>query len=166
MSFLEQVIDTSLKIPGVRINREIFIREQLKVYYSDDIIAKAIEENPSFAGIPKSAIDKIAKSTIKNHIRISTAASFITGLPGGVAMLGAIPVDIAQFYANVIMLAQKLAYLYGGPDMSDKNDSEVLKDMLALFLGVMFGVVQANKIMAEISRRLAAEVAKRVQTEL
>lgn len=162
MSFMEQVLETSLTVPGVKVDRSSFLREQFKVYYSEDVIQKAIDLNPTFAGIPHSAIEKIAKSTIKNHVRVATTASFVAGLPGGFAMLGSIPADMAQFYANVVIIAQKLAYLYGWPDLSDKNDSEVLKEMVSLFLGVMFGISQANKVMAEISRRLAAEIAKRV----
>ena len=162
MSFLEQVIDTSLRIPGVKVDRNSFLRDQFKIYYSEETILKAIEMNPSFAGIPGSGINRIAKSTIKNHVRVASVASFVAGLPGGLAMLGTIPADMAQFYANVVILAQKLAYLYGWPDFNDKNDSEVLKDMITLFLGVMFGVAQANKVMAEVSRRLAVEVTKRV----
>ena len=37
-----------------------------------------------------------------------------------------------------------------------------MKDIVAAFLGVMFGVSQANKVIAEISRRLAVQVSKRL----
>lgn len=77
-------------------------------------------------------------------------------------MVATIPADMAQFYAHVVMLVQKLAYLYGWPELSEENGSEVLKDMLMLFLGVMMGVVQANKALFKVLRRLAVEVAKRV----
>jgi hypothetical protein len=162
MSFLEQIIDNSLKVPGMKVDRNSFLRDQFSKFYSEKTIEQAIAYNPTHADIPKTAIDRIAKSTINNHVRLGTLASFGAGLPGGFAMVATIPADMAQFYGHVVILAQKLAYLYGWPEFSEENGSEVLKDMLMLFLGVMMGVAQANKVMFEVSRRLAIEVVKRV----
>lgn len=162
MSFLNQVIDTSLKVPGIKVDRRQFLSEQLSPFYSQEVVKLALDTNPTFAKVPDNAIDTIAKSVIKNHTRLGTTISFAAGLPGGLAMLGTVPLDLAQFFSNVLILAQKLAYLYGWPDISDEESPEVFKDMLALFLGVMMGVSQANKALGEISRRLAVEVLRRV----
>lgn len=162
MSFLEQIIDNSLKVPGMKVNRNSFLKAQFSKFYPEETVEQIIAYNPAHAKIPNADVDRIAQSTINNHVRLGTLASFGAGLPGGFAMVATIPADMAQFFGHVVILAQKLVYLYGWPELSEENESEVLKDMLMLFLGVMMGVAQANKAMFEVSRRLAIEVVKRV----
>jgi hypothetical protein len=125
-----------------------------------EIVDQVIANNPSSANIPIRVIDELAKHSIRYHIRIATGVSAAAGLPGGLWMAGTIPADTTQFYGNVFALSQKLAYLYGWPDLDDKSDVDQLKNMVILFLGVMMGMAQFNKLMAEIARRLAIEIAK------
>lgn len=162
MSFLYQVIDGSLKIPGVKIDRTAFLQNQLSQFLPDSTVQEAIRSNPSAANIPQRLIDRIALSTSKNHIRVASAASFALGLPGGAFVVASIPVDASQFFAQVIILAQKLAYLYGWPDFDDENNNEVLIDMLMMFFAVMLSVQGANKLMINVANRFAIEIAKRV----
>jgi len=159
---LGTLIQKCLSVPGARVDREKFLRENLSLYTPAEVVENAIEENPSKAGIPTHLIDELAKHSIKFHIKTATACSAASGLPGGLWMAGTIPADTMQFYANVIILSQKLAYLYGWPDLDDKNDIDQLKNMVILFLGVMMGISQFNKLVAEVSKRLAIEIVKRV----
>lgn len=67
-------------------------------------------------------------------------------MPGGVAMVATIPADIAQYFAYMIRIMQKLAYLYGFEDFElNKNTiSDDTMNQIMIFLGVMFGVQGAN----------------------
>ena len=47
-------------------------------------------------------------------------------------MVGTVPADLAQFYWHTLVLAQKLAYLYGWPDLSDKGEVDECQSPRAL----------------------------------
>ena len=109
-------------------------------------------------------INKIANSCINSHTTKVTAISAAAGLPGGLILMATIPADLAQYYWHVFVLAQKLAYLYGFPDLRDKdgNLTDTACDMLTLFVGVMMGTSAANQAIRGIAKGLAEQVAKRL----
>ncbi|WP_187996692.1 hypothetical protein [Flaviflexus equikiangi] len=90
-------------------------------------------------------LSAIAERAVSFETRNSSGASFISGIPGGFAMLGAIPFDIGQYYVHSLRIMQKLAYVYGWHDFLedvDEVDDETL-GILAAFFGVMMGVGSA-----------------------
>ncbi len=163
------ILKTSLSLPGARIDRSAFLKSQLSPHFSPDIVAKAIEGRPAAAGIPMDKIDDIAASCIGWHtVQVSTI-SFVTGLPGGWWIAGTIPADLAQFYWHSIVTCQKLAYLYGWPELIDDDqgattDDETLMRM-TLLIGVMMGAQGAARIVTEFAERFAMEVARRLPRE-
>ena len=72
-------------------------------------------------------------------------------------MLGTIPADITQYYYHVFKLSQKLAYLYGYPDLFDQdgNATDDSINMLTLFVGVMMGATAANKAVRQIAQNMS-----------
>lgn len=159
----DRIMSAVLAIPGVKVDRVAFLRSQLKSYCDESRIQLAIEERPANAGVPPEVIDKLANGCINLHVAAASSMSFAAGLPGGLAMAGTIPADTAQFYWHATVLAQKLAYLYGWPDLL--NDGEVddeTKLQVTLLIGVMLGAAQANKVVGEVARRIAEQVARRV----
>jgi len=158
------LLRTSLKIPGARIDRVKFLKSQLNKHVSDIIMKKAIESRPALAGIPQEKIDDLASSCIGWHTVQVSSLSFVAGLPGGWWIAGTIPADLAQFYYHVIVLSQKLAYLYGWPEFlgedEDADDETILR--LTLFIGVMMGATGATKVLNELAERFSKEVLKRL----
>ena len=61
-------------------------------------------------------------------------------------------------------VAQKLAYIYGWPDLLDENGqiTEGTRNVLTLFVGVMLGAELTNGIIKQISKNLAQQIAKRL----
>lgn len=78
-------------------------------------------------------------------------------MPGGVAMVATIPADIAQYFAYMMRVMQKLAYLYGFEDFElNKNTiSDDTMNQIMIFLGVMFGVQGANAGVKKIAEATA-----------
>ena len=157
LDFLAKVV----RVPGVRVNREEFLRQELrKLHLSDDVIARAIDLNPLHAGVSLTAIDRLAEEAISYETNKSAAISFVAGIPGGFAMLGTIPADLMQYYAHALRIMQKLAYLYGWgellPDGRD-TDGDTL-GVLAVFFGVMLGVGGAAQSLTAFAR-VAAKTA-------
>ncbi len=156
----DNMMDQSLKIPGMKVNRIEFLTEAFK-NYGDDI---AFESNRPIDYFEKSTIEKVAKDVINKHLTLVSLTSTAAGIPGGFAMIGTIPADMAQFYGHVLVSAQKLSYLYGWPNLLDEENkvTEGTRNILTLFVGVMFGAQTANKAISELSKNVSIQVAKRV----
>jgi len=158
------VLKSALAIPGVKVDRKSFLIKELYPYCEKDIIDKAIETTPAKAGVSKGNIEKIVTGVIKYHTTLVTSISASTGIPGGLWMIGTIPADLAQFYYHILQVVQKLAYIYGWPDIFEEgkelNDETLY--VITIFIGVMSGVKSANEAIKIISKQLAKEVAERL----
>ena len=159
-----RVMGAALAIPGAKVDRASFLYSQLSSYCDDkEQVLKAIEDRPANAGISPDIIDRLADSVIRSHVIGASGLSFVAGLPGGLAMAGTIPADTAQFSWHAIVLAQKLAYLYGWPDLLKNGEvDEETKQHIILLIGTMLGAAQANKAIGEVARRVAEQIGKRV----
>ena len=158
-----KVLRAALALPGAKVNRDSFLFSQLTSHCTKEQVQQAIETRPAAAGVPADVIDQIADSCIKGHVLKASSISFATGLPGGLAMAATIPVDVAQFYWHAVVLAQKLAYLYGWPDLTDNGEVDEQTELqLTLFIGTMMGASVARKGIAELAERLAVQVAHRL----
>ena len=157
------VMRQALAVPGVKVDRENFLRGQLARCCDDAQVKLAIADRPANAGISSSVIDEIADGCVKRHTLEASSISAMTGLPGGWTAAVAVPADLAQFYWHILVLQQKLAYLYGWPDLLHNGDvDDETRYHLTLFTGVMHGVVEAKKVVTEMAKRIADEVQKRV----
>ena len=146
---IEDFIILGLKTPGVRIQREEFLRAEFMKKFPKDIIEKAISLTPAQAGI---SIEDINSAAL--------------GMPGGISMVATIPADIVQYYGYMLRAAQKLMYLYGFPEIdtnenNQKFDSETL-NILILCLGTMYGVQGANTAIKALAKAFADGVQKKM----
>jgi hypothetical protein len=160
------IILMALKVPGVKVNREDFLRKEFFKNHPKEVIDKAVETTPALAGIPSEEIDKIVDEVIKFERNAVSGISVALGVPGGVAMAATIPADIAQYYGYMLRAAQKMLYLYGFPELlSDgddvKLDTETINS-LTLCLGIMNGVAGANNMIKGMSKALATGVEKKL----
>lgn len=157
------ILAGAMKIPGVKVDRREFLFNKLNPYLDDTKLLEAINSNPT-TKVSREILDKIADSVISYHTRFVTTTSAVAGVPGGFAMIGTIPADTMQYYWHVLVLAQKLGYIYGWPDLTDKdgNLTEESTNVLTLFIGVMSGVAAANEGINLLARNLSKEVVKRL----
>lgn len=162
VSLWNKVMSNALNLPGVKVDRETFLRTELLPYCTKDELEKAILS--PVAVVSKERIDALANACIRNQTTKVTAISTVAGIPGGLAMAATIPADVLQYYFHIFVMAQKLAYLYGMPNLCDKDGkfTEVSQDLLTLYVGVMMGVSVANNAIKSISKAFAVQVAKRL----
>jgi len=139
------------------------LKEKLSLYCNEKQLETALSMSPVKV-FSRNQIDKIADSVISSHVIKVTAISTVAGIPGGLAMAATIPSDIAQYYYHVFNLSQKLAYLYGYPDLLDENGkvTDATINLLTVFSGVMMGAAVANNAIREISKQLAETAIKRL----
>jgi hypothetical protein len=156
------VLTSAAKLPGVRINREEYIRKALTRYCAEEDIHRAIEKTPAAAGIPLEVLDRAANDSISFE---SAKVSALAGIPGFMALPATVPADLAQYVGHMLRIVQKLAYLYSWPDLfsSDSDDlDDATKGVLTLFVGVMFGTQSANTAVGKVAGMMSKQVAKKL----
>jgi hypothetical protein len=161
------VLRTALALPGVKVDRKAFLRRALSKHVTEKVLQSAIDTSPAKAGVSKNTIRRIATANIKWHRAGISALSFASGLPGGWWIAGTVPADLTQSFWNVLVILQKLAYLYGWPELftedSELDDETLL--ILTVFVGAMLGAESAAKVLGDIAERAAAQVLKRLPRE-
>ena len=161
------VLRTALLLPGVKVDRQAFLRRALSRHVTEKVLQSAIDTSPAKAGVSKNTIRRIATANIKWHRAGVSALSFASGLPGGWWIAGTVPADLTQSFWHVLVILQKLAYLYGWPELFSEDselDEETLL-ILTVFVGAMLGAESAAKVLGDIAERAAAQVLKRLPRE-
>lgn len=165
--FAASVLRRAASLPMVKVNREAFLRKEIARHYPGVDIERAVALSPTAAGLTLAQIDKIARRVIQAETKQAAGLSFLTGLPGGIGLAVAVPADVAQYFAHVMRVEQKLAYLYGWRSMLNE-DGEVddnTMNQLMLLMGVMLGVEAAEKAVTSLATTVAqhsmAKAAKR-----
>lgn len=160
---MTDVIGMVIQIPGVKVSRTDFLKEQFKDA-SPELMESIVNDGPVKAGCSRKELYKIAGRIVYKKTVISTGASFLAGMPGGFAMAATIPADMAQFYGVALGLAQEIAYLYGAEDLwsGDVLDEEKVTNQLILYCGVMMGAGGAAQAVKVMSSRLAQQIINRL----
>ena len=163
---IEDVIIMGLRVPGICVDREQFLRNEFRKDFPEEVIDDIVAFCPAHAGITPEQIEKYADEVIKFERTCVTGISAALSTPGGFAMAASIPADIAQYYGYMLRAAQKLLYLYGFPeiDLTEKGakfDTETL-NILILCLGVMYGVAGASNALKVVAKALGTGVQKQL----
>src|SRR5699024_3529348 len=160
---LENVIITALQVPGVKVDRESFLRDQFKKE-NKSLLDSILSDGPIKAGYPQKALYKKATAVVNRNTLVSSGASFAAGLPGGFAMAATIPADTVQFFAIALRTAQEIAYLYGQENLWSDGmlDSEKVMNQLILYIGVMLGSSTASQTVRVLSSSLAQKLLKQL----
>lgn len=175
-----KILNTVLKMPGIKVDRIAFLRNALKGHCNPQRLDMLANVRP-YTIVNDKVIDSEAKACINRHTALATTGSTIAGLPGGLALAATIPGDITQYFFHVVVLAQKLAYLYGFPDFfsyhTDSQEEEDSKagaatandelsdttcDMLTIFIGSMMGVKVADQGLNELTKGIAQSAVSRL----
>lgn len=159
---LESVITSAIQIPGVKVNRRKFLSE---LFATEDVaIQDILDLGPVAAEIPQEKLSTMASKLILTRTSQSSLASFVAGIPGGLAMAATIPADVLQFFGMALRLAQELSYLYGAQDLwqNGQVDDEKVKNQLLLYCGVMFGVSGAVSGVRVLSTQIAKTTLKKL----
>lgn len=149
---LESIISAAIKIPGVRVDRSAFLKEQFS-FLDAERFSKLVFNGPISVGIDRYTLYTKSKKLIGEAVGSSTRNSFALGLPGGAALLATIPGDMAQFYGTAIKLAQQIAYIYGEDNLweGEKPDIEQIRKKLILYVGAMLEADGARALLRLIT---------------
>ena len=170
VSLWNKVLETSLRLPFVQVDRQEFLTKELSKFCTPMEVITALDDSP-LKVLSKKEIDKLANQCISYHLTMVCGTSALMGLPGGWWMAGTIPTDITQFYGHILSLMQKLIYLYGWPSLMDVNhqlDDESL-NIMTLFVGAMMGnkvaVEALGKVVGQISKNASIKISETVMAQ-
>lgn len=158
-----EVLAVAVKAPMVKIDRTEFLKNNFSREVEPKMVDKIVQTSPIKAGVSEHILKKIARECIKNETYNVSALSFGTGFGG---LIG-IPADLAQYLVHVLRISQKLAYIYGYPSMIsiDGAMDDATKNIILLFIGMMYGVKGTEKVIANLSVTLAEQIAKNISRE-
>lgn len=120
--FANKIIRLAASLRAVKIDRDVFLRTELKKRCPNADIERALETTLAEAGVPAEVIDEIARSAVDFETKKCAALSFLSGIPGGAALAATVPADLAQYFAHVMRIEQKLAYVYGWQTFLNEDD--------------------------------------------
>lgn len=135
------VLRNAAGMPGVFIDRGAFLRRAF-AGYPEPVIEQAVKYTPQQAGIAMADIDELAEAVIIWESRQAGALSMAAGLPGVVGKVLLEAPDVVQYFAHLMRAEQKLAYLYGWPQMlrTGHDVEEENLSRLVLLMGIMLEV--------------------------
>lgn len=159
----DKVLAVAVKAPMVKIDRAEFLKNNFSREVEPKMVDKIVQTSPIKAGVSEHILKKIARECIKNETYNVSALSFGTGFGG---LIG-IPADLSQYLVHVLRISQKLAYIYGYPSMIsiDGGMDDATKNIILLFIGMMYGVKGTEKVIANLSVTLAEQIAKNISRE-
>lgn len=140
--FAYEIMKRAASLKVVKIDRGEFLCTTIKRHCPEVDAALAVASSPIEAGVTPCDLDQIALDVIEFETKKCASLSFLAGIPGGVALAGTVPADLAQYFAHVMRVEQKLAYLYGWESFlspEDEVDDETLMKLIVL-MGVMLEV--------------------------
>lgn len=159
-----KMFDQILKIPHVLVNRQKFLSQTFDEFGlkpTDFII------NNGQKILRPEIRDKILGTVIKETAQDSSKIAFINGIPGGLTMIATLPADLLQYYIFVVILAQKIGYLFGLANLLDLNNNLTVdgKRRLILYVGSMSGLAVAGSAVRVLSVNKAEIIMGKITNE-
>lgn len=166
--FAKAIMQRAASLKVVKIDRGTFLRSEIKKRFPEIDADFAAETTPAEAGIAPEDLDRMAIDAIDLETKKCAGLSFLAGVPGGLAMVGTVPADLAQYFAHVMRIEQKLAYIYGWQTFlneEDEVDDETVMKLVVL-MGVMMQVGgAANAVTTFAANTARAGIEKAIQKQ-
>ena len=166
--FAKAIMQRAASLKVVKIDRGDFLRSEIKKRFPEIDADFAVETTPAEAGIAPEDLDRMAIDAIDLETKKCAGLSFLAGIPGGLAMVGTVPADLAQYFAHIMRIEQKLAYIYGCQTLlneEDEVDDETVMKLVVL-MGVMMQVGGAASAVTTFAANTArAGIEKAIQKQ-
>lgn len=163
-----EVLKNAIRVPYVEIDRDKFLMKELSEKFDAKTVVLAIETSPAQAGIKPRELKDVAKKCIDYELKKCTALSAASGVPGGFSIVATIPADFVQYFAHMLRVIQKVAYIYSFPQLTieetkngDFANSEIGQFFIGC-LGVMFACDGATAAVQSLSKAFEQKVTKTI----
>lgn len=155
---IDDILAVALNAPGVRIDRDEFLTKNFSRIVKPEKVQEILKTSPIRANISTKKLSDVAKECINYETYKVSLLSVGSGFGG----LVGIPADLAQYLVHVIRISQKLAYIYGWPEIIniDEGLDEETKNIIFLFMGEMYGIKSSNELISAVSKTYAQKLSK------
>ena len=113
-----KAIVLAVEFPGVKIDRNEFLQKNFSKYFEPSMVNEIINTSPIEAKVDDKILNEIAINCIDYEKYKVTLLSAGAGVGG----ITTVPADMVQYFAHVFRISQKLAYVYGWPDIFNCGD--------------------------------------------
>ena len=163
---VDDILERVFHLPGIQVDRDELLTKVFRKGHLKQLDT-ILEQGPVRAGVPREEILRNARERLRDATLKSSAASFVTGLPGGLALAAALPADVMQNLIFSIRTAQEISYLYGQEsfwkgEVGFKNEAS--RNKLLAYMAVMFTVAGADQLVRvtsePVGKMLGAKIAE------
>lgn len=163
-SLWKLLLDKALSCKELKVNRDEFLIAAFAPYGTSEQAESLAYKRPIDV-YNREILNRVADDIVREHAS-NVFASFAAMDVFWPLICSIIPItkDWAQFYWQMIVVAQKLAYIYGWPDLSD-DEGELKEDaerMLTLFIGTAYEVYDAPPALSEVAIMAAMRWTKKL----
>ena len=147
----ESMLSLALKNNLARINRNRFLATSLAPFCTPEDLNKIAFLRPESL-VEVQVLDHLGKEIVEKHLNQAALISGGAGLLGASAMWLSVPGDTLQFVTQLVIMTQKLAYLYGWDDFffnEEPTDETIAR--LSLILGYGVGVHEAKGVIMSVA---------------
>lgn len=126
-----------LKTAQLYVDRNSFLRKTFPQAYGSRTGNSPLPA-PKQMGISTAELHQKAMGIIRNYTLRTSFISAGLGIPGGAMIPVTVSTDLYQYYGQLLIVAQKISYLYGLNDLSQADDEtqfQILSSMLWIMLG-------------------------------
>lgn len=154
----DRFLDLALGANMAQINRVEWLTDALYPFLSITELEQLATEPPhSFLSVKE--LNHIANQEIRRHTELLAMGSAGSSLTGCIATWVGIPTELAQYSVNLVLLIQKLAYLYGWDDFYSYGAvTAETKARITFMMGSMLGIREADALLRNACRSYQGQV--------
>lgn len=154
----DRFLDLALGANMAQINRVEWLTDALYPFLSITELEQLATEPPhSFLSVK--VLNHIANQEIRRHTELLAMGSAGSSLTGCIATWVGIPTELAQYSVNLVLLIQKLAYLYGWNDFYSYGAvTAETKARITFMMGSMLGIREADALLRNACRSYQGQV--------
>lgn len=143
----DRFLNLVLRSDVAQINRVEWLTDVLYPFLSITELEQLATE-PPHRFLSVKVLNHIANQEIRRHSELLAMGSAGSSLTGCVATWVGIPTELAQYSVNLVLLIQKLAYLYGWDDFYTYGAvTTETRARITFLMGSMLGIREADELL-------------------
>lgn len=154
----DRLLDLVLGANMAQVNRVEWLTDALYPFLSITELEQLATE-PPHRFLSVKVLNHIANQEINRHTELLAMGSAGSSLTGCIATWVGIPTELSQYSVNLVLLIQKLAYLYGWDDFySYGTVTAETKARITFMMGSMLGIREADALLRSACRSYKGQV--------
>ena len=143
----DRFLNILLRSDMARVNRVEWLTDVLYPFLSITELEQLATE-PPHRFLSVKVLNHIANQEIRRHTELLAIGSAGSSLTGCVGTWVGIPTELAQYSVNILLLIQKLAYLYGWDDFFTYGAvTTETRARFTFLMGSMLGIREADELL-------------------